>query len=94
MISGLEKGKGYEAICAIEYTHDQKSRDKRSAKIKDKNSDDGKKIMGLIENFSEMKGACNNWAGMYWNIITSMKMSLQLLLRNSNLCNFRFFIHF
>ena len=64
------------AICAIEYTHDQKSRDKRSAKIKDKNSDDGKKIMGLIENFSEMKGACNNWAGMYWNIITSTKIKM------------------
>ena len=76
MISGLEKGKGYEAICAIEYTHDQKSQNKRSAKIKDKNSDDGKKIMGLIENFSEMKGACNNWAGMYWNIITGMKIKM------------------
>ena len=44
-----------------------KSGDKKSAAIKDKDSEDGKKIMGLIENFRDMKGACNNWAGILLN---------------------------
>ena len=68
VVSGLDKKKGYGAICAISYNFDDpKRRDKKSAAIKDKDSEDGKKIMGLIENFRDMKGACNNWAGILLN---------------------------
>ena len=65
LISGLEKKKGYSAICAIEYSYDSKGKDRKDAKLKDKNSDGGKKIMGLINNFIDMKGGCDNWAGKY-----------------------------
>ena len=63
LISGLENKKGYGAIRAIEYTNDPKRHDRKYAKIKDKTSGDGQKIIGLINNFRDMKGGCDNWAG-------------------------------
>ena len=61
LISGLEKKKGYSAICAIEYSYNQYI----IKKFGYKNSDGGKKIMELINNFIDMKGGCDNWAGKY-----------------------------
>jgi len=66
LISGLEKKKGYSAICAVEYSYDSKGKERKDAKLKDKNSDGGKKIMGLINNFIDMKGGCDNWAVKYY----------------------------
>ena len=69
LISGLEKKKGYSAICAVEYSYDSKGKERKDAKLKDKNSDGGKKIMGLINNFIDMKGGCDNWAGKYETVL-------------------------
>ena len=66
VVSGLDKKSGSDAILAVSYA-DSVGRKKTGAQLKEsddkKIKESTKKIKELIDNFTEMKGSSNKWAG-------------------------------